>query len=149
MADPLRLRLLQREVELMSSFAAGVVEDFDRAVERSADPEELVVLVRAVIAAALKTSRLLWPFGRRAGDDLNIEEAGALRMRLGLGDDHILAPIHTVPLAAGLTLRHDELEAALDRSNWAISLGGETHALEPVMGALLTVHSSVTHQIWS
>jgi hypothetical protein len=148
MADPLRLRLLQRELELMSAFAAGVVEDFDRAVERSADPEEIIVLTRALVAAALKVSRLLWPFGRRAGDDLNVEEAGAIRLRLGLKEDHVLAPIHTVPLAAVLTLRHDELLAVLDQASWSINLGDEIHQLGPVMEALANLHSAISHQIW-
>lgn len=149
MSDPIRLRLLQREIELMSSFAAGVVDDFDNAIQRRADAEEILVLVRAIVAASLKVSRLLWPFGRRAGDDMNVAEAEALRTRLGIDDDHVLSPMHTVPLAAALTLRPDELGPALDRTDWTLNLGGEVHALEPVMSGLVQLHSAVSHQIWS
>jgi hypothetical protein len=149
MADPIRLRLLQREIELMSSFAAGVVDDFDQAVSQGADTEETLVLIRAIVAASLKVSRLLWPFGRRAGDHMNVSEAAAIRTRLGLDDEHILSPVHTVPLAAALTLRSDELDAALRRRDWTLNLGAEAHPLEPVMAALVHLHSAVSHQIWS
>ena len=62
-------RLLERELELMSFLALGIASDL-----QTESDEEKLTLVRGLFAVALKLSRLLWPFGRRAGDDLAVQE---------------------------------------------------------------------------
>jgi len=122
----LQFRLLQREVELMSHFTVGIIEELEAAERDGASREDRLALVRALISASLKLSRLLWPFGRRAGDELNIEEAGRLRYAFGYGDDHPLSPASSLPLAAALALRNDELMSIIDWERRTVRVeGGE------------------------
>lgn len=143
MNESLKFRLVQRELELMSHFALGIVEELELAEREEVDAEARLVLVRALISAALKLSRLLWPFGRRAGDDLNVEEAGSIRRELDITDRHPLAPAQVIPLAAALSLRHDELTRGLDESGWVFTVDGVTRDLREVAAAIHRIHEEI------
>ena len=139
MSDPIQRRLLERELELMSFFGLGIAADL-----RSADPESQLTLVRGLFAVSLKLSRLLWPFGRRAGDDLAVREAIDLRARLGIDDGHPLSPERSPPLAAALRLDSDNLRSVLDLERQLLTLEGRAYPLARLIDAIREVHREVS-----
>ncbi len=142
MPDTLRLRLLEREVELMGHFALIVAEDLDRAAQAN-ETDELPVLLQALVATALKISHLLWPFGRRVTDQVSVDEAAAIRSRLALNSSFPLAPANVVPLVPCLTMPRAELLEAIDLEHRALRLDGELYPVEPLVDAIRAVHGAV------
>lgn len=142
MPDPLQRRLLAREIELMTSFALGVASDLERAAG-SGDLPDTRILVRALFSGALKISRLLWPFGRRAGDDLAVEVAGEMRARLGLDDSHPLAPVKALRLADALRLNGRQLDEAIEPEQRRLLLHGEVIAFDALVDAIRSIHQGV------
>ena len=138
MSDPIQRRLLERELEFMSFFALGIARDLDDATE-----ENQLTLVRGLFAVTLKLSRLLWPFGRRAGDDLAVQEAADLRALLGVNDDNPLAPERTPSLAAALRLDSDELRSVLDLEQKLLTIEGRAYPLSRLIEAIRAVHRGV------
>ena len=138
MSDPIQRRLLERELEFMSFFALGIARDLDDATE-----ENQLTLVRGLFAVTLKLSRLLWPFGRRAGDDLAVQEAADLRALLGVNDDNPLAPERTPSLAAALRLDSDELRSVLDLEQKLRTIEGRAYPLSRLIEAIRAVHRGV------
>lgn len=139
MSDPIQRRLLERELELMSFFGLGITADL-----RDADPESQLPLVRGLLAVSLKLSRLLWPFGRRAGDDLAVQEAADLRARLGIDDAHPLSPERTPPLAAALRLDSDNLRSVLDLERQLLTIEGRAYPLTRLIEAIRDIHREVS-----
>ena len=138
MSDPIQRRLLERELEFMSFFALGIARDLDDATE-----ENQLTLVRGLFAVTLKLSRLLWPFGRRAGDELAVQEAADLRALLGVNDDNPLAPERTPSLAAALRLDSDELRSVLDLEQKLLTIEGRAYPLSRLIEAIRAVHRGV------
>jgi hypothetical protein len=138
MSDPIQRRLLERELEFMSFFALGIARDLDDATE-----ENQLTLVRGLFAVTLKLSRLLWPFGRRAGDDLAVREAAELRALLGIDDDNPLAPERTPALAAALRLDSPSLRSVLDLEQKLLTIDGRAYPLSRVIEAIRMVHRGV------
>lgn len=139
MSDAIQRRLLERELELMTFFALGIASDLD-----GADEDSRLTLVRGLFAAALKLSRLLWPFGRRAGDDLAVREAADLRGRLGIDDAHPLSPERTPPLAAALRLDAANLRSVLDLERQLLTIEGRAFPLARLVEAIRAVHAEVS-----
>jgi hypothetical protein len=138
MGDPIQRRLLERELEFMSFFALGIARDLDDATE-----ENQLTLVRGLFAVTLKLSRLLWPFGRRAGDDISIQEAADVRALLGVDDGNPLAPERTPPLAAALRLDSEDLRSVLDLEQRLLTIEGRAYPLSRLIEAIRSVHRGV------
>jgi hypothetical protein len=138
MSDPIQRRLLERELEFMSFFALGIASDLDDASE-----ETTLTLVRGLFAVSLKLSRLLWPFGRRAGDDLAVQEAAELRAQLGMDEGHPLSPERTPVLAAALRLDSDELRSVLDLRQQLLTIDGRAYPLARLVQAIQVIHDGV------
>lgn len=138
MSDPIQRRLLERELEFMSFFALGIARDLDDATE-----ENQLTLVRGLFAVTLKLSRLLWPFGRRAGDDLAVQEAAELRALLGVDDLNPLAPERTPTLAAALRLDSEALRSVLDLEQKLLTIEGRAYPLSRLIEAIRAVHRGV------
>jgi hypothetical protein len=139
MSPRIQRHLLERELELMSWFALQIASGL-----ASGSEEERVALVQGLLRTSLKLSRLLWPFGRRAGDDLAAEEAAALRERLGIPDDHPLAPVRAPALAAALRLPAEELRTVLDLERELLIVAGTAFPLRQLVDAIRAVHHGVT-----
>jgi hypothetical protein len=139
MQQRVQRRLLEQELELMSWFALEIASELG-----SGSDEERLALVQGLLATSLKLSRLLWPFGRRAGDDLAVHEAAALRQRLGIGEDHPLAPDRTPALAAPLRLPADEPRTVIDLERELLTSGGTAFPLRRLVDAIRTVHQGLT-----
>lgn len=139
MSDPTQKRLLERELEFMSFFAVGIASDLDDAAD-----DTKLTLVRGLLASALKISRLLWPFGRRAGDDLAVQEAAELRALLGIDDSHPLAPERTPVLAAALRLDERELRSVLELERRLLTIDGRAYPLNRLVDAIREVHEGVS-----
>lgn len=142
MTDPLRLRLLEREVELMCHFALIVAEELENAA-RTGDTEEMPILAQALIATSLKISHLLWPFGRRVTDQISVDEAGVIRKRMALDGKFALVPANIVPLVPCLTMTPDDLVAAIDANARIIRVDGEAYPVEPLIEAIAEVKDAV------
>lgn len=139
MSDPTQRRLLERELEFMSFFALGIATDLN-----SATGDDRLTLVRGLFAVALKLSRLLWPFGRRAGDDIAVQEAAELRSRFGIGEESPLSPERTPPLAAALRLGSGELRSVLDLEQQLLTIEGRAYPFSRLVEAIRAVHEGVT-----
>lgn len=142
MVDGLRLRLLEREIELMSHFALIVADDLDEAAEGDR-VAELPVLMQALIATALKISHLLWPYGRRATDKISVDEAGEIRSRLKVTDGFPLLPDNLAPLVPCLTMSRQELLGAIDMRERRVAADGKHVPIDPLIGALAEVRHAV------
>jgi hypothetical protein len=138
MSDPIQRRLLERELEFMSFFALGIAGDLEDATE-----ETTLTLVRGLFAVALKLSRLLWPFGRRAGDELAVQEAAELRAQLGMDEGNPLSPERTPVLAAALRLDSDELRSVLDLPSRLLTIEGRAYPLSRLVDAIQIIHDGV------
>jgi hypothetical protein len=138
MSDPIQRRLLERELEFMSFFALGIARDLEGASE-----ESQVTLVRGLFAVTLKLSRLLWPFGRRAGDQLAVQEAAELRALLGIDEDNPLAPERTPVLAAALRLDAEGLRSVLNLEQKLLTIDGRAYPLSRLVAAIDAVHRGV------
>ena len=142
MVDSLRLRLLEREVELMSHFALIVADDLDQAAE-DGRADELPVLMQALIATAVKIGHLLWPFGRRVTDKVSVDEAGEIRARLSQDEQFPLLPDNLAPLVPCLTMPRDSLLAAIDMRQRTVTVEQRAIPIDPVIGALAEVRDAV------
>ena len=142
MSDPIQRRLLERELEFMSSFALGIASDLSSAAE-----DTRLTLARGLFAVTLKLSRLLWPFGRRAGDDLAVQEAAELRAHLGIDEAHLLAPERTPPLAAALRLSVDELRSVFDPHLQLLTLEGRAYPVSRLVAAVRQIHEGVAVEL--
>jgi hypothetical protein len=142
MIDALRLRLLEREIELMCHFALIVAEDLEEAADT--DSEEQWILIQALIATSLKISHLLWPFGRRATDQISVDEAGAIRARIALHPAFPLVPANIAPLVPCLTLPREQLLQAFERGTRTITLNGDVQPVAPIVTAIAEVKAAVT-----
>lgn len=138
MSDATQRRLLERELEFMSFFAIGIASDL-----RSAADEEKLSLIRGLFAVALKLSRLLWPFGHRAGDGIAVREAADLRGQLGIDETHPLAPERTSPLAAALRLDLAELQGVIDLERQLLTLEG-AYPLARLVDAIQAIHEALS-----
>ena len=129
---------MERELEFMSFFALGIARDLDGASE-----ESQLTLVRGLFAVTLKLSRLLWPFGRRAGDDLAVQEAAELRALLGVDESNPLSPERTPTLAAALRLDAEGLRSVLDLEQKLLTIEGRAYPLSKLIEAIRAVHRGV------
>lgn len=142
MPESLQRRLLERELELMTYFALGIATDLGQPRE-DADRQ---ILARTLLSVALKLSRLLWPHGSRAGDDLAVNEAAELRAELGLTEQSPLSPGSTPPLAAALRLPDDAFRAAFDAGSLTLTLEGESLPLRPTIDEIGVVKAGVARR---
>lgn len=126
----------------MTFFAMGIAADLP-----TADATNKITLIRGLLAASLKLSRLLWPFGRRAGDDLSVAEAADLRARLGVDDSNPLAPERTPPLAAALRLAEYELRSVLDLDQQLLTIDGRAFPLSRLADAIRDLHAGVSAEL--
>jgi len=136
--NPIRLHILEREIESLCTLALETADELESRSPGS-DGADSAVLAQAVAHLALKVSYLLWRFGRRVSDRYASAEAEQLLNRLGLTEGSPLAPNHMAPFADLLTLSSGELLRAVDAGMMTVTVRGVTRSLRPVVAALARV----------
>jgi hypothetical protein len=139
MPESLQRRLLERELELMTYFALGIASDLGGRPE----PADAQILARTLLSVTLKLSRLLWPHGGRAGDELAVRQAEELRRDLGLTEESPLAPARTPPLAAALRLGDEAFREAFDPGTLTLTIDGTTRPLAATVESIREVKAGV------
>jgi hypothetical protein len=145
MPESLQRRLLERELELMTYFALGIASDLGGRPE----PADAQILARTLLSVALKLSRLLWPHGGRAGDELAVRQAEEVRRDLGLTEASPLAPAQTPPLATALRLDDDAFREAFDVDALTLTIDGATHPLAATVESIREVKEGVDRRVGS
>lgn len=138
--NSLRLTLLEDEVEWMCRTVLAIAQRMEAAAG-TPQAGDVPVLAQALAAGALKTSHLLWRFGRRVTDRCGAVEASFLREQLQLTDDSPLAPARVSPLGELLTLQDEELAGAVDGATMTVTVSGVISPLRPLISAVRPVHA--------
>ena len=140
--NPIRLHILERELESAAVMALEAAEELEARADTGA-VADAAVLAQAVVHLALKASFLIWRGGRRLSDRYAAEEAEHLQERLELTEHSPLAPPQLSPMADLLGLSNGELLRAVDPAMMTVTLHGVTRSLRPLVAALSRVAATL------
>ncbi|HEU0078161.1 MAG TPA: hypothetical protein VFQ76_10960 [Longimicrobiaceae bacterium] len=146
MINPTRLRLLKQEVECMSRFGLGIVDELEASIGTPAESEGSI-LVQEIISIAVKISYLIWRFGRRVTDKHGQAEADYLCRMLGLSDASPLSPANMSRLTEMLSSSTEELRAAINPELMTVTVQGVMYPLRPVVTALRELHAELVEDL--
>jgi hypothetical protein len=136
---------LKRQVAWLAHDCLSIGEDLEAASDWG-DEAAAAELARAFVANLFTLSHMLWPGGRRSGDQFIMEHSGALRESFGLGDD---SPLHWRRLEQlGTTIRFSpaEAEAAFDTRELTLEAGEEAYDLKPLIDALRSLWTRIASE---
>jgi hypothetical protein len=148
MINPTRLRLLEQEVECMSRFALGIVDELEASIGTPAE-SDAPILVQEIISVVVKISYLLWRFGRRVTDKHGQAEADYLVRTLGLSDASPLSPANMSRLTEMLSSSTAELRAAVNAELMTATVQGVMYPLRPIVTALRELHTELVEDLAS
>jgi hypothetical protein len=146
MINPTRLRLLKQEVECMSRFGLGIVDELEASIGTPAQ-SEAPILVQEIISIAVKISYLIWRFGRRVTDKHGQAEADHLCRSLGLSDASALSPANMSRLTELLAASTQELRVAVNPELMTVTVQGVMYPLRPIVAALRELHAELVEDL--
>lgn len=146
MINPTRLRLLKQEVECMSRFGLGIVDELEASIGTPAQ-SEAPILVQEIISIAVKISYLIWRFGRRVTDKHGQAEADHLCRSLGLSDASALSPANMSRLTELLAASTQELRVAVNPELMTVTVQGVMYPLRPIVAGLRELHADLVEDL--